>query len=227
MAPGFQLIRSGPVDGPPVVLLHGLARSHRAMRPMAHYLARQGYRIHNVGYPSTRRPIGAVASAIKDQLLAHLPPESLCHCVTHSLGGILVRQLAHDNQGPALGRIVMLAPPNRGSEVVDQLGNSYLFRWVNGPAGQELGTDAASTPNQLGPIGFNCGVIAGTRCRDPLCGRYPPKPSDGKVSVASTYVAGMADHLCLPVGHTAIMRSRRVQAQTAYFLANGRFQRLP
>jgi hypothetical protein len=126
-----------------------------------------------------------------------------------------------------MGRVVMLAPPNHGSEIVDALGDGFLFRWINGPAGQELGTDAASLPKALGSAGFDCGVIAGTRCRDPVCGPYIPLPSDGKVSVEATRLAGMSDHIRLSLGHTTIMRSRRTQAQTAHFLANGHFRRLP
>ncbi len=217
----------GPADGPPVALLHGLGRTRQSMRPMAHYLAGQGYRVHNIGYPSTRHSVVALAEAVRRQLSEQLPTEIGYHVVSHSLGGIIVRQLALQARHSGMRRVVMLGPPNQGSEVVDELGSLRPFRWVNGPAGQELGTADDSTPNVLGPAPFECGVIAGTKCRDPICGRYPPRPSDGKVAVTSTYLAGMSDHLCLPIGHTIIMRSLPVQAQTAYFLANGRFRRLP
>ena len=40
-----------------VVLLHGLARTARSMRPMEKYLKKNGFIVHNINYPSRKKPI--------------------------------------------------------------------------------------------------------------------------------------------------------------------------
>jgi len=126
---------------------------------------------------------------------------------------------------PGLGRVVMLAPPNQGSEVVDKLRDVPGFKFINGTAGLQLGTDADSIPVKLGSVDFDLGVIAGNRTVNLLLSRMLPNPDDGKVSVASTRVEGMADHITLPVTHTFMMRSKSVIEQAVYFVEHGRFKK--
>jgi hypothetical protein len=149
---------------------------------------------------------------------------SRIHFVTHSLGGILVREYLATHSLPALGRVVMLGPPNQGSEIVDRLGSWRLFAVINGPAGRQLGTGAHSVPNRLGPVTYPVGVIAGHHSINWINSWLIPGPDDGKVSVARTVVAGMTDHLVLPCSHPFLMRDRTAIRQTIHFLGHGRFQ---
>lgn len=191
---------------------------------MADALLERGYLVSNVEYPSREKPIEELAPLAIASGLAACPPGESVHFVTHSLGGILVRYYLEENELPRLGRVVMLAPPNNGSEVVDVLSQVPGFSWWNGPAGAQLGTDEASVPLRLGPVNFDLGVIAGTETFNPILSQYLPNPDDGKVSVESTKVEGMSDFIELPYTHTFIMRASEVIEQTAIFIESGQFR---
>jgi len=219
-----------PADAPPpanvqVVLLHGLCRTPRSMRPMQRFLEAAGYRVMNVGYPSRSADIGTLGEQVVGGTLEHCLATGATevHFVCHSLGGILVREYAAKHPDAPIGHVVMLGPPNAGSEVVDRLGHLRLFTWVNGPAGGQLGTGEASAPKQLGPPSFPTGVIAGSRSINWINSLMIPGPDDGKVSVASTRLEGMADHLVIATSHPFLMTNREAMRQTAVFLKCGRF----
>jgi alpha-beta hydrolase superfamily lysophospholipase len=206
-----------------VVLLHGLGRSPYSMRSLATRLEAAGYAVHNVGYPSTRFP--------PDQLVARLAREvELCgreaarvHFVGHSLGGILVRAYLAEQRPANLGRLVMLAPPNHGSELADLFSRSRALRRVLGPVAPLLGTGAASFPNRLPAPDFEVGVIAGTRSLNPLGTLLIRGPHDGTVSLRSARLDGMADFATVASSHPFIMQSPRVAALVVAFLRGGRF----
>ena len=210
-----------------VVLLHGLGRSDWSMGFLESKLQKAGFRTHNLDYDSTdHSPVELVADLAR-KLEDCCATEPRLHFVTHSLGGILVRAYLADHELPNLGRVVMLAPPNRGSEIVDALGDSFVFEAALGPTAVELGTEPDSLPNRLPPPDFELGIIAGTSSVNPVGSALIPGESDGTVSVQSTRLEGMKDFLAVPHSHTFIMRSDEVARQVVEFLRNGRFRHEP
>lgn len=207
-----------------VVLLHGLARTTRSMNKMAKALQADGYRVINHAYPSTKKPIDVLTAQAFDQLNPQISGASQVHFVTHSLGGIILRQYLETHQIQNLGRVVMLAPPNQGSEVTDKLGQLKLYQWINGPAGNQLGTGADSLPLRLKAPAFELGILAGDRSINPILSLLIPGPDDGKVAVARSHLTGATDYRCLHVTHACTMRNRRVINQTRYFLHHGQFK---
>jgi len=195
------------------------------MLPLEWYLERFGYRVINQGYPSTDHSIAELASDALPRALSDCEDAPRVHIVTHSMGGILVRQWMAQNRFDRLGRVVMLGPPNAGSEIVDKLGHIKLFEIMNGPAGMELGTGEGDLPRRLGPANFEFGVIAGTRSLNPLLSAFVEGEDDGKVSVSSALSAGATDHVVLPVSHTFMMMDLTVLSQVERFLASGAFDR--
>ena len=220
----FGAASAEPIN-PRVVLLHGLARSAASMDRMSNALAAAGFDVCNVSYPSRQHGIVALAeNFVAPKILECFPDgQPPIHFVTHSLGGIIVRQLAFAGLVENFGRVVMLSPPNQGTEVVDKLGNLALFSAVSGPAGRELGTGPDALPAQLGIPPFEFGIITGTRSINLFLSLMIPGPDDGKVSVARAKLDGMKDFLAMPVTHPFIMRNVKVIDQTIRFLNYGEF----
>lgn len=213
-----------------VILLHGLGRTSTSMKKIEEAFTAGGYTVWNQGYPSRSKPIEDMAGAILDPAMAFCRElgASKIHFITHSLGGIVVRQYLQEHRSQKysaheIGRIVMLSPPNSGSEVVDELKGLVLFRWVTGPAGQQLGTGKESLPNTLAPIEAEIGIITGSKSSNPWFSSLIPGEDDGKVSVESAKLEQMKDFLVLPYGHTTIMKKAPVIAQAQHFLRHGYF----
>jgi len=206
-----------------VVLLHGLGRSSFSMGSLAKTLESAGFVTHNVDYPSTSLEAEELGGMLGERLDACCRDAARVHFVTHSMGGIVVRAHLAEHRPANLGRVVMLAPPNRGSEWVDFFADVAVFRWIMGPTAVELGTDSESWPNRLPAADYPVGVIAGTGVVNPIGAEIIPGDDDGTVSVESTRLEGMADFIAVDASHSFIMYSDDVGVQVLAFLKEGQF----
>jgi triacylglycerol lipase len=213
--------------GEPVVLLHGLTLNAMSMKKLANGLQDSGFRTCRVNYPSRDYPIDTLALRfVLPKVKRCFPKDTVpLNFVTHSLGGILLRRIETLPGAPRIGRVVMIAPPNKGSEVVDSLKDWKLFALWNGPAGRELGTDSASLPNRLPPPRFEFGVIAATRSVEPWFSSLIPGDDDGKVAVEHTKLEGMRDFVTIPAPHTFVLWTDAAVKQSVSFLRTGKFEK--
>jgi len=207
-----------------VVLLHGLGRTAKSMAYMGERLTEAGYTVYNYDYESRKNEISSLVDDLQEFVEScSLGKGTSLHFVTHSLGGILVRALISEKRPDNLGRVVMLSPPNKGSEVADFIKDYSLFKNILGPASLQLGTDPDSMPNRLGPADFELGIITGDRTIDPISSWIIPGKDDGKVAIERTKLEGMTDFLVMHVSHAYIMEEPEVVGEVIHFLQQGRF----
>ncbi|MEJ2689519.1 MAG: alpha/beta fold hydrolase [Deltaproteobacteria bacterium] len=206
-----------------VIVLHGLGRTRRSMAAMAKFIRQRGFKVINVDYPSRSHSIAFLVDAYVRPAVASVGEGGKVHFVTHSLGGLLVRTYLQRSRAVNLGRVVMLSPPNKGSEIVDYLQDRKWFRKIMGPAALQLGTGPNSVPLALGPVKFELGVIAGSYAYNPLVTKLLRDGNDGLVSVRRMRIEGMTDFCVLPFSHTFIMNHGQVMEQALCFLKEGRF----
>jgi triacylglycerol lipase len=214
-------------EGDCVVVLHGLGRSFTAMSDMAHAFNDEGYHVVNIDYPSVSKTVSELAEEYLAPSLENCPEGRQINFVTHSLGGIMTRYYLQENPMPNLGRIVMVAPPNHGSEVADFLSGSVFFRWFYGPALSELGTDEeTSVPLALEVPDFEFAVIAGSDASffyEPFSYWLLPGDDDGLVTIESAHLRGQSDFLAVEKGHSFIQKAPEVIDAAINFLGAGKF----
>lgn len=195
------------------------------MRKLAAFLKKKYFRVHSIDYPSTRMGLEQLREYIWEAYFEGVQWDGTVHLVGYSMGGLIIRALLHHYQIPNLGRVVQLAPPNHGSEVADVLKNFWPYKKLYGPAGQQLTTDQAAIRHLFGEVYYELGVIAGDLSLDPISSRFIRGNDDGKVSIESTKLEGMKDHIVVKASHTLFPHSREVQEQTLSFLRDGCFRR--
>jgi len=222
---GCSSPQAAPDNGESVVVVHGLGRSPASMKILVSRIEGAGYSVLNFGYPSTEEPIEELSARLGAEMEQSFGEDAGdVHFVTHSMGGVLVRSYLAQQPQPHAGRVVMLGPPNQGSEIIDAFADSELLRSLLGPAGMKLGTEAGGIASELGPVRFSLGVITGDRSLSPIGSWLIPGPDDGKVAVDRAAVEGAADFKVIHATHTFIMNRKDVAEEVVHFLENGEFR---
>ncbi len=212
-----------PSNGEQVVLLHGIARSASHMENLQTFLEDKGYVVFNLDYPSTSHTLEKLASIVAADIAVKIRADKPVHFIGYSMGGIVTRAILNKYRPDNLGRVVQLASPNNGSEVADFLQDNWLYEKVYGPAGKQLITEDAGIDKLLGKVDYELGVVAGNFSIDPVSSSIIPGEDDGKVSVESTKVNGMQDHVVVYASHTFFPQNEEVQTRALEFIRFGRF----
>jgi pimeloyl-ACP methyl ester carboxylesterase len=209
-----------------VVLVHGMGRSTWSLKRVEVTLRKAGYHVINVPYPAKRCPVEDLANVtLAEAIRTRVPANAATiHFVTHSLGGLVLREYLAHHHLDNLGRVVMLAPPNKGSEIADWFKKYAWGRWILGPAGRELGTSQTDLPQRLPAVNYETGVIAGDRSADPWFAGILPAPCDGKVTVQNTKVRGMTDFIVIHYSHMWMMWHKATLEEVLSFLRDGHFR---
>jgi pimeloyl-ACP methyl ester carboxylesterase len=206
-----------------VVTVHGLWMRGAAMAALHRRLAPRGFHLEHFSYPSVMGSLSACAAALAE-FVDGVRGDTV-HLVGHSLGGVLICAMLEARLPARIGRVVCLGSPLTGSRTA-----ARLARW---PGGERLIGRCLADVNACGGFrAWRAGVEVGS-----IAGRIPlgvgrllgpfPEPNDGTVAVAETIIAGLADHIVLPVSHVALLWSAQVAAQTQHFFEHGRFRHAP
>ena len=203
-----------------VVLLHGLWMPGIVMHPMGSRLAARGYRTHLFDYASRRRPIEAHAERLV-RFVREVAGEAPVRFVGHSFGGLVALAALARPDAPVAAGVVLLGAPVLGCLAGRRLALAAPGRWMLGESRPHWQERRVAKWDGRAPLG----VIAGNRPSiglGRLTGRLPGV-NDGVVRLEETTVEGMTERIVLPVGHTELIFSARVESQTAQFLAHGKF----
>ena len=213
-----------------VILLHGIMRSKLDMLPLTRFLEQRGYTCLNILYPSRKQTLEELSEFVAQKIDAQNQSFEKLHFVTHSMGGLLARYYIDRFNPQNLGKVVMLSPPNQGSEFADQLTQnkvlSLVYKKLFGPAGSQLQTTHI---HHTKPIDYELGIIAGTKNINPLAPFFIPKNTvgihDGIVPVERTKIDGMRDHITMPLSHSFMMFNPALMEQVHTFLKSSAFRR--
>lgn len=211
-----------------VVVVHGLGFSKFCVSKTIKALKKKGYVVMYFEYPTRKYPIDVLANEFLAKYIKYncTDKKKKINFVTHSFGGILVRKYLADNPSIRVGRVVMIAPPNHGSPIIDFFKNNLLFKFLFGPAAQQLGTSKNSYINLFkSRVNYDLGIIAGNRCINPISFFLIREAHDGIVTVNSTKLKGMKEHIIVNSPHLFMLNNELVINQVLNFLEIGCFKK--
>ena len=216
-----------PVTGPTVIVLHGLGEGRRSMRPLVDFLRKNiDATVLSFGYASTSTGIDDHGRALAG-VIQGLPAADSISFVGHSMGNLVVRRwmgLAAEDDLARVRRMVMLGPPNQGSELAQMVAKIGVLAALSNGAARELVLDWQRISQDLAVPPCPFGIVAGGKGDDRGYSSFLAGDDDAVVRVEETRLQGAHDFLLLPVHHAAMMKHQGVQQATATFLKTGQFQ---
>ena len=218
--------RVPPVTGPTVIVLHGLGEGRRSMQPLVESL-RQALdaTVLSFGYASTSTGLDDHGRAL-DACVRDMPEADGISFVGHSMGNLVVRRwmtLAAPADLSRVRRMVMLGPPNQGSELARQVAKIGILASLSNGAARELVLEWQRIAPELAVPPCPFGIVAGGKGDERGYSGFLAGDDDAVVRVEETRLPGADAFLLLPVRHSAMMKHAGVQRATAAFLETGRF----
>lgn len=209
-----------------VILMHGLWNSSSRMEKFEDYFTNKGYQVLNIDYPTTETHIQSLESQYLRPIIESIPFQTgqKVHFVTHSMGGIVLRDYLRKNKLPQLGRIVMISPPNGGSEWANLLIDNSFYRWLAGPAAYDLRTVNNDFLSKLGAVTYELGIIAGDKTYLESFQDVIPGPDDGMVAIESMKLPGMRDLIVIHEHHRGLTWNPEAMKQAWFFIKSGQFR---
>ena len=194
-------------EKPLILLIHGMGRSRYSMTSLQHKLQQEGYTAETFAYSSLLNSVDHFSSKLKNVI--DLRPEKKIYCITHSLGGIILRHLDQTVPSSKIKGAITLAAPHQGSVVVDSLAQ-YNLHFLLGPTGSKLQSNQFLLQNT--PLSFPLHTVAGVPKDKALLpfGLFLDGESDGIVLERNTHHPYSSSHTKVHASHTFIMNHPKV-----------------
>ncbi len=210
-----------------VVLLHGFGKSSSSLEKIADKLKKCGYRAINIEYPSRSHNISEIAEKfVLPRIAKEIETCSKIHFVGYSMGGIITRYILEYYKPKNLGRVVLIATPNQGTEVVNSLSKYTWFKTIFGPAILDVAVNSSFLTNLPNRVDYETGVISGNLSVNPISSLFFIKgDDDGTVSIENTKLDGMKDNIIIPATHFSLLYNDVVIKEVEYFISNGCFSK--
>jgi triacylglycerol esterase/lipase EstA (alpha/beta hydrolase family) len=193
------------------------------MKGLARFLEKEGYKVLNLDYPSSRHSIENIAELIHAPIKEFANQINALHFVGYSMGGLVIRAYLTKYRPTILNRVIMLGTPNQGSEISDFLKDNWIYKKLYGPAGQQLITDQTEFKDIFGQVDYELGVIAGESTFYWLGSKIINKLSDGRVAISNTHLDGLKELIVIKSGHTLLPNNKQAWEHTLSFLKHGKF----
>lgn len=209
-----------------VYLVHGFMGHTFNMAYLEKGLEKEGYRVVNWSYHSVRDNLPEIAIQLEGELLQYSQKDTI-HFVTHSMGGLVLRSFFHfadfEDLPAQLGRLVMIAPPNKGAEIANFASRLNFNHWIFGENVEYMRTDKISLADSLAIPAIEFGIIAAARGADSGYNLFISGAEDGYVSLARTYLEGAQDYMVLSNMHFFIVYQKETLENVIHFLRQGIF----
>lgn len=193
-------------DKPLVLLIHGMGRSHYSMNILKKKLVEKGLHAESLSYSSMISSRKSFAQNLSEVINTN--PAQKIYIVTHSLGGILLRDYIEKYASKKVCGAITLAAPHQGSVIVDFLAK-YRLHYLLGPTGRTL--TGQSLKGDIVNAPFPIQTVAGTADYVPYLpfGFFLGKNSDGIVKEERTKLKDVRHHQ-VNASHTFIMNHEKV-----------------
>lgn len=209
-----------------VVLLHGFGRTSHSLKRITTNLEENGYKTIAIDYPSRSLHVFQLAEQfVLPQIQSLTSNCGKVHFVGYSMGGIITRYIIANHRPKNLGRVVFIATPNSGTEVINAFTKYTWFQTIFGPAVQDISTDSDFLNSLPKKVDYEAGVISGNFSVNPFTSLFIlPGEDDGTVSVESTKIKGMKDQITVYSSHSAMLYNDQVIEETFQFISKGKFR---